>query len=106
MTIPEFLIFVAATIAIGIVIAVVGLNCLELMIVLCEKKSKRNPCFIWHRFFLALAFWKHSWISKDNMFWVVDLTIYGLVIQMWRTPYGKEKGLRRINLWWNIRKLS
>ncbi len=50
--------------------------------------------------------WFHNWISKDNAFWVVDLTICGLVIQTWRTSYGKEVGMRRIHVWWNIHKLS
>ena len=43
--------------------------------------------------------WLDCKISKDNMFWVVDLTICGLIIQAWRTPYGKKDGIRRINLW-------
>ena len=79
-------------------ISLVGLQFLDDMGGLYQKR-KRNRKNIYRKRF----YW---WTSTDNAVYVIDLTIYGLVIQTWRTPLGKEKGFRRINLWWNVHEIS
>ncbi len=64
--------------------------------------TKLNRAFKW-LFPNYSGMWFSLTCSEHHLVYVVDWTLFGLVVQCWRTNDGKERGLPCINIWWGVR---
>ena len=65
--------------------------------------TKLNNLFEW-LFPNYSGTWFHLTYSEHHhLVYMVDWTLFGLVVQCWRTDDGKTRGLPWINIWWGVR---